>query len=147
MDRRRGSTLVEAMVASLLLAVLAVGGAAYMTHARTDVLEGRSARVALDEANRRLEQLRVAPFGAVKPPLEDYNTYYLLASNGTWIASATDPAETVIMNSLELPITTTVQYVDIDGGANSYDIVRAAVHVGIRPTLADRVTLETFVGP
>ena len=146
-DPRRGSTLVEAMVASLLLAVLAVGGAAFITHARTDVLEGRSGRVALNEADRRLEELRTTPFGAVKPPVEDYNTYYVLATNETWLVSATDPGETVTVNSLDLPITTTVQYVDIDGGADSYDVLLATVGVGIRPTLQDRVVLETYLAP
>ena len=51
------------------------------------------------------------------------------------------------INNRVLPMTTTIQYMDVDGGSTSYDYVRIVVSVGYRVGSADRVTLETFRSP
>ncbi len=54
---RRGATLVEVMLASMVLAVLALGGGAFVYRSRAEIALQKSRRVAVELANARLEEL------------------------------------------------------------------------------------------
>jgi len=144
---REGSTLVEVMVSSLLLAIIAVGSAAYMYHAHADVLKARNQRVALEESNLRLEELRVSGYDEIKPPMQNFSVYFLGKSGTNWVHSSTDPNETVLVNGLTMPMSTTVRYLDVDGGLPSYDYVQATVRTTYRINRPEDMMLETYFVP
>jgi len=146
--RKTGATLVEVVMAGLLLALLAVAGGAYLYHSRATIAAQRDKRAALDAANSMLEAVRASNYDDVKPPdPPDYGMYYLSVQGGAWFHSTSDPGDTVVINGKNLPRETTVQYVDVDGGAPSYDCLRLIVNVGYRLNSADRVALETLYAP
>jgi len=143
-DPRAGTTLVEVLVGALILAVLAVGTAGYLYHARSETAQGGDLRLSLEVANTRLEELRMADYHAIKPPTDDYNIHYLAKLGTNWNHNATDPGEMVVMDARDFSIVTTVQYLDLDGGLSSYDyiaIMARAVHAA---DPARRVVLETY---
>lgn len=144
---KQGTTFVEVILAAFILSILAVGGAAYLTHARGETLTQRNKRVALETANQRLEELRTSSYDEIKPLLEDYDVHYLEKQGSTWNQSDTDPGETVTLNGLGLPIQTTVQYMDADGGAQTYDYIYLTARVGFRAGKAETISLETYLSP
>ena len=142
-----GATLIEVMVSTLLLAIIAIGSTAYLLHARAEVLQGRNQRVALETLNQRLEEVRSASYEDIRPPLLSYDPVYLSASGTNWVHSSTDPGESMDLNGLTVPMQTTVQYLDADGGAASYDYVHIVVRGDTRANQAASVVLETHVAP
>ena len=58
---RAAFTLVEVMLAALLLAVLAIGGAALVYRSRADIVLQQYKRAAIDSANARMEMLTRGP--------------------------------------------------------------------------------------
>ncbi len=145
--RRAGATLVEVMVASVVLAILALGVAASMALARGKTNVQRDHRSALELANARMEELRAAGYNEVKPTSLNYTTYYLAKTTSVWTISAGDPNERVLLNNQLRPLRTTVQYVDIDGGSASYDCLKLTVRVQFNSDANQLVTLETFKSP
>ncbi len=145
---RCGATLVEVLVACVILAVIAIGTAACLYLARGATTVQRDRRAALNVANSRLEEIRSAPYGSVaRTNVASYTVYYLDRIGGTWHMSATDPGETVRIGAALRPLTTTAQLVDADGGSASYDCVRVTVRVGYRNGTSDSVKLETLRAP
>ena len=138
---------MEVMISSLLLAIIAVGSAAYMYHAYADVLTARNQRVALEESNLRLEELRVSDYDEIKPPMQSYSVHFLRNSGTNWVHSSSDPNETVLLNGLTMPMSTTVRYQDIDGGLPSYDYVEVTVRTAYRINRPENVMLETSFAP
>jgi prepilin-type N-terminal cleavage/methylation domain-containing protein len=78
---KAGFSLIEIMVAALLLAVLAVGGAAVLSHTGASIKIQGNKRIALELANARLETARVQNYyglGGIIPPLKDEEDRYFL---------------------------------------------------------------------
>lgn len=144
---RRGTTLVEVLLATLLLAILALAGAAFLYHSGAAVRIEQDRGTALNLANARLEALRSSPFERIHPPSNNYDVYFLSIAGSAWEHSRGDPGETVSVNGRSVPIVTTVQYEDVDGGLTSYDMIRVVVRIGFRLNRPDRVILETVIGP
>ena len=131
-----GSTLVEVMVACVILMVLALAGAACLYQSRGTINVQRNKRQALEVATSQLEALRATGYGSLTNGMSN-NFGWQALTNGT-----------VSMNGRTQPLAVSNQYVDVDGSASSYDCVRVQVKVGYRGvTAADRVTLETIIGP
>ncbi|MDA0321962.1 MAG: prepilin-type N-terminal cleavage/methylation domain-containing protein [Verrucomicrobia bacterium] len=153
-SRRDGATLVEVMVASVILLVMALGSTAFMYHSRANIGIQRNKRVAVDVANSRLEEVRASNYDEIKPLTLDYGTHYLSAPSGTtWTRGTSAPGETVTINGQTYPIVTTVRYIDVDSGTSfddftaSHDAVRIAVSVSYRINSSDVVTLQSIYGP
>ena len=60
-SRSAGFSLVEVMLAALILVVLALGGGAILRQSGSTVAIQKNKRVAIEIANRQLERLRTAP--------------------------------------------------------------------------------------
>ena len=56
-QQRRGSTLIEVMLASVILAILALAGGAFIHRSRADIALQKNRRVAVELANERLEEV------------------------------------------------------------------------------------------
>jgi type II secretory pathway pseudopilin PulG len=146
--RGAGSTLIEILVAALILAILALGGGAYLYHAQLQLSLAQDERVALQTAIGRIEDLEATPYNAITNSFAvGTNVFYLDKLTGAWSASATNRGETVVINGPSRPITTTAQFVDADGGSLSYDCLRVSVSVGFNRKSADAITLRTVLAP
>lgn len=143
-DRRSGTSLVEVMVAVVLLAVLAIGGAASLHLARSQMVSQRNHRMALEVAGGRLEALRAAAYTQVTPLVQNYVANFVDLMTGAWRVSAADPGETVSIGGRARPMVTTVTYVDADAGSASYDLLRFRVSVQYGTRTQDVVRLETM---
>lgn len=148
-DRRgkSGMTLVEVLIASVILLVIATGAGSYMYGSRRDAGLQRLKRVAVEVANARLELVRGSGYDNVKPTTQSFAAIYLNGTSGTLVRGSSNPNETFSVHGVVLPIVTTVQYVDIDGGSSSYDALKVVVQVGVRLGSSERIRLETFVSP
>jgi type II secretory pathway pseudopilin PulG len=144
---RDGTSLVEVMVGCVILAVLALASAASLQYARSTSVLQRDRRTALELANSRLEDLRGAVYNNVKPSANNFNLYYLRRPGTNWVVSATATNETVVVNNRTRQRTTTVRYVDVDGGSTSYDALRFNVSVQYGSSANTWVELETLRGP
>ena len=144
---RAGGTLVEVMVSCLILAVIAVATAACLYYAREQTSVQRNRRTAMELANSRLEEIRGAPYSDVSPSSHNYDTNFLDRMSGSWRLSNADQGETVTIGGRTRPITTTVQYMDVDGGSATYDGLRIAVSVGYSGGAEDVVRLATIRSP
>ena len=143
-----GATLVEVLLAVVLLTVLAVAGVAFLYHSRATISIQRNRQVALAVANGRLEALRASSYTNMSPAVLDYTVRYLSPGGaGDWNITAGDPGETAGINGRNLPVITTVQYIDVDGGSASYDAVRLTVNAEYRVGTSDKVTLQTIRAP
>ena len=146
---RRGTTLIEVMVAALILATLALAGGAMFHRARSLLYYERNLQAATDIAASRLERLRVAPYHQVKPEGEDYEADFLEEQDEGWRNhGSTDPAESEICNGRTFPIVTTVRFGRLEEGApTSYDYVVATVEVAYGRDPESRVRMQTMLAP
>ena len=148
----KGATLIEVMLAMLILLIVAVGGAAFLYHSSSRIAIQRNKRVALEEANSCLEEMRISGYTVIEPTAlgypADWSAHGIKKAGTGWIRNDTDD-ETVTINGIVLPITTTVQYVDAQGEVppNSYDYILAVVRIGYRVGSDERVRLETYFIP
>ena len=147
LDSRCGATLVEVLMACVILAVIAVGTAACLYLSRGASAAQRDHRTALALANSRLEEVRSAPYTSVaRTTTYSFTPYYIDRIGGTWHMTATDPGETVTVGASVRPMTTKAVFVDAHGGASSYDCIRVTVSVQYRGN-NEWVTLETLRAP
>lgn len=144
---RRGATLVEIIVAILILSILAVAGAVSLHYARSTASVQKQRRLATEIAGSRLEELRAASYAAIRPPAADYTVRYLTRSGTVWTVSNPAVTENVQVGELTRPMETTVQFVDSDGASASYDALRLTVSVQYYANAASWVILETIKSP
>jgi hypothetical protein len=141
----RGASLIEVVTACLLLAIIAIAGvsALYQTGAGLAIQKNR--RIALGLANSRLEEIRSTAYGvlvALIPVNSNVNSVIRNASGQFAVGSG----ETVSVGGKQMPLFTTLQYLDADGGLTTYDYLRVTASVQYR-TERDVVTLQTMKGP
>jgi type II secretory pathway pseudopilin PulG len=134
------------MVGVVLLAVIALGGAAYFQHTRARLSLQTARREALELANGRLEALRATAYVSILPPTGSV-TAYLAGGPDSWTQSPGDPGEVLHVDGRNYPIVTRVDAVDVDGVAPATDCLRLTVSVVCRTSTAERVTLGTIQFP
>jgi len=140
--------LVEVMVACLILAVLALAGAMWLYRSRADVRVQHYRRLAIETANARLEQIRGCYYRELTAHMTpDYRVRYWVANPGSGLYPALDPGEQANIGGKSVPITTTLQYQDLDGGNPSYDCLQVTVGVRYRLNPAAYVTAGTLYAP
>lgn len=139
----RGNSMVEILVACVLLAVLAVAGMTALYEAGGALEIHKNHRIALGIANSRLEELRSMPYTLLTGLIpKNYNTNAIAKVGGQFALAY---GETVPIGGKPMPISTSLQYVDIDAGTNTYDYLRMTVSVQYR-TANEQVTLQTLRG-
>ena len=147
-DTCSGATLVEVMIACIILAIMAIGSAAYLHQSRANLVFQRNRRIALESGNARLEDIRTTTYTTFAALLTaDHNLRYLTKAGGSWQASSVDPGETTGINGTLMPLTTTVRYIDVDGGSASFDCLEVTVSVAYRMNSGDRVQLQSLYAP
>ena len=140
---RAGTTLIEIMVAIILLTVIALSSSVCLRYSQSLNNVQRDHRLAMERANGRLDELRAATVTDISPT-NDYAVYYLDRISGNWRISSANPGETFPLSGQPRPIITTIQYVDIDGSSNSFDCLRINVRAQYGAKTGDVVMLETL---
>lgn len=143
---RAGSTLVEVLIAAMILSIVVMGTSAQMYYARFIQTRQLAKRTAIEAATARLEELRTEGFdrlAAVIP--QDYATHYLTQAGGAWSAHDVDPGEQCAGNGQTLALVTTARFADIDGGAPSFDYLELSVRVPVNASGSDSVSLQTWL--
>ena len=116
---RAGQSLVEVMVAIVVLATVAVGMGAFLSMNRSALSLQRNRRVALELANARLEELRATTFSSLVGmlPATNYNTFYFAhLTPTTWTNSSTAIYEQTNLNGAAAVMCTQVRLC----GASNY---------------------------
>ncbi len=134
-------------MAMVVLATLAIGAGALAAHARSGIALQRHRQAALGLAQARLEEVRAAPFSAVRPATASAAAHFVSRPAGAWVVSERDPGEILQAGGRAFPIVTRVQWADADGGAESQDALAVTVIVRVRPQAGDEVVLGTWRAP
>lgn len=141
-----GATLVEAMIAIVILAVLAIAGMEYVVRAQSTIAVQRLRQDALAVANGRLEALRAFPMSwwTNQIPVGGA-TWYLREQAGGWQVNATAPSPAETKQGFR--IETAARYEDLAERPGGYDAIRLTVVVWPRANRNDgEVRLETLEG-
>ena len=141
---RRGSTLIELMVATIILLVMAIGTATGIRYSQSLTNMQRDRRLAMEKANGRLEEMRAANVASITPASNNYAVYYADHITANWRVSSVNNGETFMLSGQPHPMRTTVQYVDIDGSSNSFSCLRLHVETQYSWKTSDVVMLETL---
>lgn len=145
--RRSGTTLIEVMLAIVILLIMALAGASFIFYSSGQIGIEKNKRVAMELANARLEEMRFASYVSIAPGHDYYVHKIKKSGSGGWDIDYTGADENVTINNMSLPIVTTVQYVDEDGGFASYDYLKVDVEVNYSARDASqKVMLTTFIG-
>ncbi len=139
---KAGFSLIEIMVAALLLEVLALGGAAVLYHTGAVIQDAEAKRMAVDQAMERMELVRRTRYSIMQPPDFSPNIYYYVDRNGkgrdlleSGELSTTPHTETgkkfpMVTTITRFPLTSSAtEYLRI-GVAVTYDIAGQQVVVG-----------------
>jgi type II secretory pathway pseudopilin PulG len=137
---RSGATLVEVIMACLILGILAIAATESIRYSKSMTITQRNRRTATDIANGRLEDVRSVSYTNVASGTVNGTVRYLRRNASSWSILNSDPGETVVVNGRTRPIVTTVQYIDADGGATSYDCLRILVRVNVTASGDGRCT-------
>lgn len=145
-----GGSLIEVMIGIVILLVLAVAGGTYLVESRGILAVHRNKATALAVATGRMEALRSTYYVQLTNGIgQSYALWYLRwhTASGYWEKAASDSGETALIGGMSLPMRTTIQFFDMDGGWASYDALRARVQVGFKPGSAEVVELDTLLAP
>ncbi len=138
---KSGSSLIEVMMAMMILVVLVLGVASFIYYGRSGVYAQRDRLSVLEFVNGRMEALLAAQYSSVEPPDKDYRVYYTVWRSAGGVFAAPQLGrwrQRFDVNSgrtgsrRRYQSTITVQYVDVDGGAASYDALKLTVSVRYR---------------
>jgi hypothetical protein len=102
------------MFAAVILVFIAIGGAAFMIHSRVTIVDQGRKRVAIELANRRLEEIRAMPvngLGGITNLVPAAGAHSLSRTGGGWQVDAA-PYENVTLDGVTYRLETTVEYID-----------------------------------
>jgi len=147
---KRGATLVELMIALLIIALVILGGGMFFFHGRVNIMREAHRRAALLVVSQRLEELKAANWGgiALTSPLS-YESYYITHSGG-WVRnlSETKDTEVPVDNLSDGEMVTEVQWEDDgDDGIDSYDYLKLTVTIEWHNGTTNTVSLSTLIAP
>ncbi len=131
---KSGSSLVEVMVACVILLIIAVAGAEYLSHGQATLAFQKNRRLALEVANSEMEKIEGMSYGAITNLLPNNPRSFGVVNIGT----------NVNIGGATLPMTRTFRYFDADAGSSTYDAVWVSVSVRYRSDLGDQITLHTL---
>jgi Tfp pilus assembly protein PilV len=143
----RGTSLIEVMIAILLIALVILGGGMFFFYGRVNIVREAHRRAALLVASQRLEALKAADWDLIAHNPLSYQPYYITHSSD-WALNLSETKETVTVDNLsDAQMLTEAQYMDDDGMNDSYDYLKITVRVEWSDPATNRVSLTSLVGP
>ena len=145
---RKGTSLLEVMFAAVILAVIILGAGAYVVHGSGTINIYRNKMTALELAMNRLEEIRAADYSSITPSILNYDRNYVSKQGTDWVVSGRDTHETTNISGMDMPITTTVQYVDKDpfDSVDTFDYLLVTVAINYRINTNETVSIQTNLG-
>jgi type II secretory pathway pseudopilin PulG len=143
---KSGSTLVEVMASILILAIIAIAGAAYLAQANSTIAVQRNRMSAVAVASRCLEEWRGTGWGSVTNLLPNPRSGVTVNVRRTGLCSWAGGSTNVTLNGVVMPVTNAICYVDADGGSASWDAVQVTVSVTYPGRAGSSVVLQTILG-
>ena len=141
---KSGSTLIEVMVSIVILAVIAIAGAAYLAQTNSTIAVQRNRMSALATANGYLEELHGVLYSSLLVSSMTTTSYYYVVRNsaGNWTAPSTTLSGAVVTNNgARMTVTNRLQHFNL-----SIDCIEATVSVDYRPgSGSDPVVLQTRI--
>ena len=113
--RRGGFTLVEVMLALLILSILVIGGMTFVAHSSGTIAQQNNKRAAISAANRRMELVRSVPYTTFTDEWEVGSSPVYLEYNyqtDEFSHFSENPWETVLINGKSRNILTKVRLVN-----------------------------------
>ena len=146
----RGTSLIEVMIALLLIALVILGGGMFFFYGRVNIVREAHRRAALLVASQRLEALKAADWDdiALLSSLS-YQPYYITHSSD-WALNLSETKETVTVDNLsDAQRVTEAQWVDDnrDDSIDTYDYLKITVIVEWSDPAPNRVRLTSLVAP
>lgn len=157
-----GTTLIEVMIALIIIALITLGGGMFFFYGRVNIIREAHRRAAVLVASQRLEELKAAAWDDIAPETGDTSDgytfdpslrYYVLGSGSwSWIqpeVSGDDPPEdaeeTVTVDNLsDGKRVTEAQW---KPGGGSYDYLEVTVTVQWTDSTTNSVSLTTLIAP
>lgn len=158
-----GFSLIEVLIALFILVIVILGGGAYFFYGRLGINREGYRRAALELTGQRLEQLKAANYLEITPDAFDplYDPYFIVwrSSWETLAELIEDPDNlnfsydyVTVGNLTNQKMLTQAQYIDDDGGSDSYDYLKITVTVKWNiaqwsDNTTNRVELVTLIAP
>jgi len=148
-----GFSLIELMVALIIIALVIVGGGMFFFHGRVNVMREAHRRAALLVASQRLEALKAAAWDdvaldptAIPDPL---NQPYYIKHGSPWDRSLEEIRDTEVPvdNLSDGEMVTEAQWVDDDGAGDSCDYLKVTVTVEWTDSTTNTVSLTSLIAP
>jgi prepilin-type N-terminal cleavage/methylation domain-containing protein len=152
-NSKSGFTLVEILIAALIIALLVVGGAATLYHTGSNIRIEGNRRIALQMANQRLEHARQNYYYSIVPPVYDVaNTYFLTENNAAPYLldlNNSKQTETMQVDDVNYTMTTEVIRHSSDSTEVSFEpeVMQVTVNVEYAPASGLDVELTTLILP
>ena len=151
---KSGFSLIEVLMAVLIIVVLAIGGSAVLSQTGSSVIIQGHKRVALEIANQRLELARSNYYYDIVQLVEydEDNTYYLKpvedASDILEVITSSTP-ESITIGETSYEMTTKVLRHSQSGGTVGFqpEALQVTVTVEYRSTTDESVELTTLLLP
>ena len=153
-----GFSLIEVSIALVILVIVILGGGLYFFYGRLGINREGYRRAALELASQRLEEVKAADYSEIIPDGFDpgYDPYYIVWRS-SWDTLAnlveypTDPNFSydyvTVGNLANQKMLTEAQYIDNDGGGDSYDYLKITVTVSWGDNPDNKVELVTLIAP
>jgi len=148
-NSKSGTTLIELVVALLIIALVILGGGMFFVYGRVTIIREAHRRAALLVASQRLEALKAADYADITPQGFDpyYDPYYIVWGSG-WDPRESLTYEYVTVDSLaNQKMLTQARYVDDDGVGDSYDYLEVTVTVEWSDPATHTVSTTTLIAP
>ena len=142
---KKGSTLIEVILTVIILSIFIIAGASFNIYASLWIGMYENKAQALQVANNRLEELEafLPNIWSDPVPSPPYPIYYISQNGTSWAISGNNPGETVNINGVSMPITTTAQWVDVTPGVPAYIAINVTVRYKRNPN--QDLALQTYI--
>ena len=146
---KSGFTLIEIMVASLLIAVLALGGAAVLYHTGSVIGTQKLKRLAIDQAIARMELLNRTRYSIMRPSTPQPDIYYFVDDDQDELLENGELSLALnIENQKEFPMITAIKRIPPPTpGTVEGESLLVNVTVTYDQTGSQQVVLESLIAP
>lgn len=143
--KKSGFSLIEIMVASLLIAVLAIGGAVVLYHTGAVVGDQELKRQAIDQAIARMELVKRTRYQIMNPPTTD--TYYYIDSDQDDLLESNElNLSQIAETQKQFPMFTSIRRVPPPSPLSEAEYLVVNVTVSYNREL-EQVILESLIAP
>jgi prepilin-type N-terminal cleavage/methylation domain-containing protein len=152
-NSKAGFTLIEILLAALIIALLVVGGAATMYHTGSNIRIQGNRRIALQMANQRLEHARNNYYYNIVPPVYDVaDTYFLTADSSTpYLLDLNNSKQTETVQIDNVMYTMTTEVIRHSSGSTEVsfepEVMQVTVNVEYAAATGLDVELTTLILP